>query len=154
MAQLEDHQCTLPPSGESIKNKEFIKDLGIQFQVNLTFHKHIVATTAKGHRMAGWTLQTFRSRGKQLMLTLLKSLIVSHVEYAGLVWCLTDMCFISKMACFLTFDGALEIPVCTTDYSTSLAVLKIYSLQRRRERLLHIQNNYWSSHQPRHGDLI
>ena len=41
------------PSGESIERKEVVKDLGIHFQANLTFHHHVVATAAKGHRMAG-----------------------------------------------------------------------------------------------------
>ena len=125
LVQLKEYYT---PSGESIERK-VVKDLGIHFQAKLTFLHHVVATAAKGHRMAGWALWTFQSRGKQVMLTLLKTLIVSHVEYACVVWSPTDRyCinllesvqrrFTSKMSCFLTYDEALDMPVCSTDYST------------------------------------
>ena len=137
----------LSPSGETLSRKEVIKDLGIQFDEKLTFHTHIVSTAAKGLRMAGWTLRTFKSRGRQLMLTLLKSLIIPHLEYASVVWSPTDMHHInllenvqrgytSKIACFQTYDEALGMPVCTTDYPSRLKDLNIYSLQRRRERYM------------------
>ena len=81
------------------------------------------------------------------MTTLLKSLIISHVEYGCVVWSPTDQHqinllesvqrrFTSRMTCFLTYDAELEMPVCTTDYASRLKELKIYSLQRRRERYL------------------
>ena len=47
--------------------------------------------------------------------------------------------FTSNMACFLTYDEALDRLVCSSDYSTRLAELKIYSLHRRRERYIILQ---------------
>ena len=64
------------PTGNPIAQKEVIKDLGYQIEDNLTFRTHIATTAAKGHRMAGWALRTFRSRERSLMMTLLKSLII------------------------------------------------------------------------------
>ena len=48
------------PTGQPIAKKEVIRDLGIQFEDNLTFHIHIATTAAKGHRMSGWALRTFQ----------------------------------------------------------------------------------------------
>ena len=45
---------------------------------------------AKGHKMAGWVLRTFKSRATPVMKTLLQSIIISHVEYASVVWSPTD----------------------------------------------------------------
>ena len=123
------------PSGHDIVSKETIKDLGITMEKSLSFHT----------RIAGWALQTFRSRDITLMLTLLKSLVVSQMEYGCVVWSPYDQRninllesvqrrFTSKFSCFQTYDEALEMPICTTDYATQLRILRIYSLQRRRER--------------------
>ena len=135
------------PTGEPIGRKEVIKDLGIQMEDDLSFQTHIATTAAKGHRMAGWSLRTFKSRGRDLMITLLKSLIVCHVEYGCVVWSPTEQNqinllesvqrrFTSRMACFQTYDEELDMPVCTTDYPLRLKQLNIYSLQRRRERYI------------------
>ena len=81
------------------------------------------------------------------MLTLLKSLIVSQVEYACVIWSPIDQQhinliegvqrkFTSRFVCFQTYDDTLGMPVCTTDYATRLQQLKIYNLQRRRERYI------------------
>ena len=73
------------PTGSVITTKDTIKDLGVIFEDNLLFHKHIISTVAKGHRIAGWSLRTFKSRETNVMLTLLKSLVVSQVEYACII---------------------------------------------------------------------
>ena len=81
------------------------------------------------------------------MLTVLKSLIVSNVEYACIIWSPTDSChikliegvqrkFTSRFACFQTYDENLGMSVCTTQYHDRLKILKIYSLERRRERYM------------------
>ena len=90
-------------------------------------------------------LQTFTSRSTELMLIVLKSLIVSNVEYACIIWSPTDSChikliegvqckFTSRFACFQTYDENLGMSVCTTQYHDRLKILKIYSLERQRER--------------------
>ena len=51
------------PAGTLIPTKKCIKDLGILMEDNLLFHQHIITTVAKGLRISGWALRTFRSRG-------------------------------------------------------------------------------------------
>ena len=135
------------PTGSVITKKDTIKDLGIIFEDKLLFHKHITSIVAKGHRIAGWSLRTFKSRKTKVILTLLKSLVISQVEYACVIWSPVDMKhinlienvqrkFTSRFACFQKYDDALQMPVCSKDYPDRLKELKIYSLQRRRERYM------------------
>ena len=39
--------------------------------------------------MVGWILRTFRTRIKEVMLTLLKTLVVPQLEYRCIIWMLT-----------------------------------------------------------------
>ena len=65
------------PQGNQIEIKESVRrDLGIIFEPNRKFNKHITSEVAKGNRMAGWILRTFRTRTKEIMLTLLETLVV------------------------------------------------------------------------------
>ena len=133
------------PKGITITQNENVKDLGIVFEQSLLFSTHITNIVAKGHRTAGWALRVFKSRDTTTMLTLLKSLIISQVEYGCVLWSPLDTKhinliervqrqFTSKMAKFQTYDQTLNMPVCSTDYHERLRQLKLYSLERRRDR--------------------
>ena len=135
------------PSGDTITQKNSLRDLGIIIQSDLTFKEHIAALVAKGHRMAAWVIRTFRSRWTVLMLTLLKSVVRCHLEYACIIWSPVDQYsinliesvqqrFTSKFSCFQTYDDVAQMPLCSVDYPTRLKQLGIYSLERRRERYM------------------
>lgn len=79
------------------------------------------------------------------MKVLLQSLVVPHLEYPCPVWCPFDkaqICmlenvqrrFTSRIAQYQSWDTGS--PVCTVNYWDRLSDLRIYSLQRRRERLM------------------
>ena len=59
--------------GEKIEAKENVRDLGIIFEPKRKFDKHITSVVAKGNRMVGWILRMFRTRTKEVMLSLLKT---------------------------------------------------------------------------------
>ena len=48
---------------------------------DLTFGLHINNIVAKGHHMSGWILRTVKSRRDDYMKRLLKTLVVSQMEY-------------------------------------------------------------------------
>jgi len=134
-------------NGGEITCKPSIKDLGVTFENNLSFQSHINNTIAKGNKIGGWCLRTFKKRTTEVMLTLLKQLVVPQLEYASVIWSPTDQrsinklesvqrMFTSKFSCFLTFDEVLQRPICTIDYQERMRSLKIYSLERRRERYI------------------
>ena len=75
------------PQGKQIEAKKSVRDLGISFEPNRKFDRHITSVVAKGNYcMVGRTLRTFRTLTREVMLTLSKTLVVSQVEYACIIW--------------------------------------------------------------------
>ena len=132
-------------NNNTIDFQEHVKDLGVWMSANLTFHEHIQIITAKARQVMGMVLRSFKSRKTEIMLPLLKSLIRSQVEYACPIWSPADSAninllenvqrkFTSKFQRFRTYDEELGMTVSNTSYPQRLNELKIYSLQRRRDR--------------------
>ena len=48
------------PQQKEIKTKVGVRDLGIIFEPNEKFNKHITSVLAKGNCMVGWILWTFK----------------------------------------------------------------------------------------------
>ena len=100
-----------------------------------SYYFHISNLYKRCSNLAGWILRTFTTRDPQVMLTLYKSLVMSRLaEYASHLWSpylLKHVCLIEKVQRAFTkhISG-----MCFLSYSKRLEVLKLYSLQRRRER--------------------
>ncbi len=62
------------------------KDLGVVFQNNLKFNTHIGQKVNKANRNLGLIVKTFTYMDKCMFLTLYKSLVRPHLEYASAVW--------------------------------------------------------------------
>ena len=131
----------------SIKKKDTVKDLGIHFSTNARFTEHIHKTVAEANRISGYVLRTFRTRKTYLMGTLLRSLIVSKLEYGCVLWSPTDphlikliesvqRRFTSRFVEFNEFSEELGIMICVVDYWERINRLRIFSLERRRERYM------------------
>ena len=137
----------LAPSGLHIKKKENVKDLGVYMSHDCSFNFHITNIVKSANRVSAWIRRTFLSRGKPLMKVLLQSLLVCLLEYASVVWSPFDnksinmvenvqRRFTSKIYEYQTWDEELQKYVCTVNYVDRLKDLKIYSLERRRERFM------------------
>ena len=68
-----------------IKVVEQEKDLGVIFQKNLKFDKHISLAVNKANRILGLVKRTFTFMDKSTFLYLYKSLIRSHLDYGDLI---------------------------------------------------------------------
>ena len=85
----------------------------------------------------GWILRTFISRERTVMLLLFKSLVLSRVDNGSQLWSphqkQHNICLIEKIQCFFTkhIDGMKDL-----SYPERLCALKLYSLQRRRDRYI------------------
>ena len=83
--------------------------------------------------LTGWILRTFSSRDKLTMLTLIKALVMSRIDYGSHLWSpyLTKhINMIEKtQRSFTRYISGMQ----GLSYPERLAVLKLYSLQRRRE---------------------
>ena len=87
----------LSPEGGPIEEKECLRDLGVRISTDLKFSTQIDLTVESGSRMAGWALRTFRGRGKQLMFTILRSLIQPRLDYCNQLWSPSDQSSINRI---------------------------------------------------------
>jgi hypothetical protein len=62
------------------------KDLGVIFDPSLKFSAHIAKCAAKANSMLGLINRTFSFIDKEMFLTLYKTLVRPHMEYASSVW--------------------------------------------------------------------
>ena len=90
----------------------------------------------KAKRMSGWIFSSFYSRDKNVMLILFKSLVRSGLEYCCEIWfpyLKKDILSLEQVQRSFTnrISGLQNI-----NYWMRLKVLKIHSLQRRREKII------------------
>ena len=122
------------PDLNIINQHDNIKDLGILMSSDCSFEKHILSVSSRCSRLAGWILRTFASRDKITMLTLFKSLVLSRLDYGsqlGSPFKAKDIRLLeSVQRAFTKHIQGMH----TYSYADRLSMLKLYSLQRRRDR--------------------
>ena len=137
----------MSPDNLPIEMKETIKDLGVNISADLSFTEHIKITVKETQKIAAWTLRTFNTRSKEVLKTLLQSLIIPKIEYASIIWCPFDPKLInlienvqqrytSKVQEYQIWNEDRLTYDCSLNYWERLKDLNIYSLQRRRERFI------------------
>ena len=124
----------IDPAINMIGPSTHVRDLGVSMSSNCTFHFHISNLYKQCSNLAGSILRTFTIRDPQVMLTLYKSLVMSRLEYASQLWSpylLKHVYLIEKVQrAFTKHISGMGF----LSYSKRLEVLKLYLLQRRRER--------------------
>ncbi len=99
-----------------------------------TFSHHINKIAEAGKSMSGWVLRTFASRDGQCLKTLWKSLVLPRLEYCCQLWSPHKIQEITTLEVIQRAFTARIQEVQHLDYWERLSELKLYSLQRRRER--------------------
>ena len=61
-------------------------DLGVTFDQNLKFTDHINIKVNKANRNVGLIFRTFTFMDKDMFLSIYKSIVRPHLEYASSVW--------------------------------------------------------------------
>ena len=124
------------PAGEDIVSDSTIRDLGVICNNNLLFKEHIEDIAMKSKIMSGLLLRTFITRDRNVMLTLFNTYIRSRLEYCSIVWSPTTQGDINKIERIQkSFTSRIE-GLENMNYHQRLKELKLYSLERRRERYL------------------
>ena len=122
------------PSGKTIEIKKSVKDLGVIMSDDCKFEDHINTTIEKAKNMSSWILRTFRTREVKPMLLLFKMLVLPILEYCSVLWSPQDVGNIQKLD-NIQWSFIRKIYCHTeSDYWKRLKAMKLYSLQRRRER--------------------
>ena len=117
-----------------IEEKQHLRDLGVTMSDDATFSKFIHEKVVAVKKLSGWALRTFKTRAQLPMLTLWKSLLQCHVDYCSQLWSPTSRGEIRALEdlqrCFFSKIDSMR----GLSYWQQLSSLKLYSLERRRER--------------------
>ena len=124
------------PDGGPIEEKQCLRDLGVLVSTDLSFCEQIDKAVGSASRMAGWVLRTFRRRSRDLMITLLRSLVQPRLDYCSQLWSPRDQTNINKIeAVQRQFLSHIRDDLLTgKTYWEKLSLLRVYSQERRRER--------------------
>ena len=124
------------PANEVIKKGNSVKDLGIICNSKLSFKEHIQSVVVASRRMSGMILRTFHSREPEIMMKLFSTYLRSKMEYCCSIWSPSMQNEINELEriqkSFTSKINGME----ELDYHQRLKALKLYSLERRRERYL------------------
>lgn len=124
------------PDGVPIERKSAVKDLGVVVSDSGEFGEQINQMVTRAKKKLGWVLRSFETRQREHMLTLYKALILPLLEYCSQLWNPSRVGEIQKLEAVqrtLTarIDGLQHL-----NYWERLQELRLYSLQRRRERYI------------------
>ena len=124
------------PDSNPITVKADLRDLGVRISSTLSFNIHIENTVLAGSKLVGWGLRTFGGRGRQVMLTLLKSLVQPKLDYCSQLWSPSDQSSINKLELVQKHlvDRIRCFKLVDLNYWEKLSELHLYSQERRRER--------------------
>ena len=132
------------PNGQVLEKSTHVKDLGTQVSEDLTWRKNINTLTNNATSFANWILRTIKSREREAMLTMYKSYVLSRLEYNSPVWSPMLLCDVIKVEAVQRSFTSKITGVDHLNYWQRLSSLRLYSLQRRRERfmIIHIWKIY------------
>ena len=122
------------PSGSIIDTKEHVRDLGVMMSDDGSFSEQVRHVCLSAKIMCAWILRTFTDRTKDLMLTTWKMLILPILDYSSQLWCPQskgDIKMIEDVQRAFTRKILLHGG---ENYWERLRSLRLYSLERRRER--------------------
>ncbi len=77
---------TLGPENKPVQYTTSEKDIGVIFDEKLTFESHLNEKISKANSMVGTIHRTFEYLDKDNFVTLYRSLVRPHIEYANQVW--------------------------------------------------------------------
>lgn len=120
--------------GVEIKEEEEIRDLGVLMNKDMTFSSQVQKAVNKARQKSGWILRTFKSRDTNTIMTLYKSLVLPHVEYCSVLVSPHQITEIQLLESVQRSMTAKIVAYKDYNYYERLQILKLYSLQRRRER--------------------
>ena len=128
------------PSGKTITSSYTVKDLGIYINDKLSWSDHYYNMIKEAKKYAGWILRTFTSRSKKVILLLYGSFVRSRLEYSCPLWVPYTKKDIMNIEAVQRSITAKIFEVSHLNYWDRLKALKLYSLQRRRERycIIHV----------------
>ena len=120
----------------TLKKSKNVRDLGVYIEESLSWDMQLTKMLNSARRFGGWILRCFNSRSPEVLLQLIKTFIIPRLEYCSPLWSpykIKDIAKVESVLRTLTnkIDGMENF-----NYHERLNALKLYSMQRRRERFL------------------
>ena len=128
-----------------IHPSHLVKDLGISVTPHFNFNAHINQICSNAGIKLSWILSAFKTRESAPLMTLYTSLVRSLVEFSCPLWSPSTVCEIQKLEAVQRRLTSKISGLQNLDYWSRLKVLKLMSLQRRRERYCIVY--FWKIHQ-------
>ena len=126
---------------KEIKGSQHVKDLGVYTSEDMSNKYHITEMTTNATNFASWLLRTFSTRDPEPMLLLLKTYIIPRVEYVSPLWNPHKIGEIQQIEAVQRSFTAKIKGMEEFNYHERLQRLKLFSLQRRRERFIIIHTH-------------
>ena len=124
----------LTVSNQCITKKDIITDLGVLMSDDATFKPHVTDVVNSAKKLVSWIYRSFKTRSATAMLTLWKSMILPKLEYCSQLWSPFSKGEIMKLELIQRYFVKKIENNWHLDYWETLAYLKLFSLERRRER--------------------
>jgi hypothetical protein len=118
----------------TLNRESDIKDLGVYLSEDMSWETQIMEAIKMGRKFLGWILRSFTSRSIEVILYLYQSYVLPRLEYASLLWSPYQLKNIIKIEAIQRTITAKITVLKELNYHQRLRKLKLYSLQRRRER--------------------
>ena len=132
------HHGYTNPSGGELDEVSKIRDLGVLMENTGKFSLQVEKVTKKARQMMGWILRTFKTRAPDPMIVLFRAVVLPHLEYCCQVGSPVTLGEIRKLESVQRSFTARLNRLQGLNYWQRLERLKLYSLERRRERYLAI----------------
>lgn len=130
---IKENTCYSTTQG-TIDVKLNLRDLGVTASSDGRFSLHIHNITEAARRLSGWILRTFTTREAECLVTLWRSLVLSKLEYCCQLWSPATVGEIEELESVQRSFTSKITSLYGKNYWERLQELKLYSLQRRRER--------------------
>ena len=126
----------LTPSGTTIQPCESVRDLGVLVTPQISWSPNINTIAENSRKLIAWVLSVFKDRSETTLMCLYKSLIRSRLEYCSALWSPTKQEDIMTLESVQRLFTSKIAVLSSHSYYDRLKILRIQSLQRRRERFL------------------
>ena len=124
------------PDNTPIERKDTVVDLGVTMSADASFREQVQKVASTGRQRAGWIMRVFSTREIKPMMTLYRALVLPVLEYCCQLWSPVVLKYVRQLeAVQRTFTWRLA-EISHLDYWQRLEELKLYSLERRRERYI------------------
>lgn len=102
-----------------------MKDLGVTFDKNLTFNEHIIKTVSSCMSASGQISRVKHAFRKEVLTTIINSLVFSKLYYCSTVWANTTQTNIKKLQGIQNFSARIVCNIRKYDHvSPALRNLK------------------------------